>query len=211
MGAVARTMDGKKWAFCYNNDGMSKAELKGFTATAGNAEVVDTVKISVLEADFNKTVERWSLLGVDGVVFLPYSNNFELLYKLKAELPELTIISDSSLDDDDELKNNRQYFNNVYMIDSFYISDGNSEIFPYDEGVDTWEIHGYNALRLIVDTAVKNDTTRPNEIAAALHLDGYSGELEDYAFNANGSLIDDRFSYSVYTEDDTLSKEITVE
>jgi ABC-type branched-subunit amino acid transport system substrate-binding protein len=201
MGVAAQNAKEKKWALCYGDDETSKAELKGFTGNADGVDIVDSIKISGLEADFNKTVERWRLLGVEGVVFLPYSNDLELFYRLKAELPELAIISDHSLDNEDELESHGEYFDNVYVIDSFYVSDDPSEVFA-GETVDTWEIHGYNALRMIVDTAVKNNTVKPEEIAAILHKDGYSGEMESYTFNPNGSLISDDFSYALFNDGD---------
>jgi ABC-type branched-subunit amino acid transport system substrate-binding protein len=202
MGFAAGEAKEKRWALCYADDEISKAELRGFGNMVNEeVDVVDSVKINVLESEFNKTIERWRLLGVEGVVFLPYSSDFELLYKLKGEIPSLAVISDASMDDEQELENNKEYFNNVYVIDSFYVSGDESELFPSNGTVDTWEVHGYNALRMIVDTAVKNDTTKPAEIAAALHNDGYQGELESYSFNSNGSLISSAFSYTAYDED----------
>ncbi len=200
MGAVmkniASELPAKKWAICYSDDKISRAEIKCFNNVDDNINIVDYVKVNSLISDFNKTVERWRLLGVEGVILIPYENEgFDLLYRLKAEMPELYIISDSSLDDDNELQANRKYFDKVYIVDSFFVTSEESEIFDNEEYLDTWEIHGYNALRMVVDTAVENNSDDPVEIAEILHKSGYKGELESYQFDEKGTLNSERFSY----------------
>lgn len=211
MENIAQGLPAKKWAVCYSNDKTSRMEIKGFTYNK-ELNVVDFVETNVLMSDFGKTVERWKLLGVEGVVLAPYGDEgFEILYKLKEAMPELYIISDSSLDDDNELEQNRESFNNVYIADSFYVSNEESETFADEEYLDTWEIHGYNTLRIIIDTAVKNNTDNAEEIAEILHKDGYDGELENYSFNENGTLENGIFSYIEVTSDAVKEHIITAE
>lgn len=210
MGAVmkniASELPAKKWAICYSDDKISRAEIKCFKNVDDNINIVDYVKVNSLISDFNKTVQRWKLLGVEGVILVPYENEgFELLYSLKNELPNLYVISDPSLDNNDELQENGKYFDRVYIVDGFFVDPENSEKFADEEYIDTWKIHGYNALRIVVDTAVENNTDDPVKIAEILHKKGYKGELESYQFDEKGTLNSERFSYieienSVVTE-----------
>ncbi len=202
MENIALNSSAKKWAICYSDDEISTTEIKDFKKKS-DIKVYDFVRINTLEADFENVVNRWKLLGIDGVILIPYKNEgFRLLYRLKESIPKLCVISDSSIDDNNELENNRKYFENVYMVDSFYVSDDTTEIFPNDEYSDTWEIHGYNAFRMIVDTAVLNDTCDTERIASVLHEKGYIGELESYKFYKNGILKPKIYSYVRFTKDD---------
>ncbi len=211
MENIAQGSPAKKWAVCYSDDKISKAEIKGFNNVDNDIYIVDYVKINALISDFNKTVDRWKLLGIEGVILIPYENEgFDLLYRLKTEMPELYIISDSSLDDDNELQANRKYFDNIYIVDSFFVTSEESEIFANEEYLDTWEIHGYNALRMTVDTAVENDTDDPIKIAEILHKNGYMGELENYKFNEKGTLNSEKFSYIEIKKDDVTENTISI-
>lgn len=215
MGAVMKNIaqgsPAKKWAVCYSDDKISRAEIKGFDNADNDINIVDSVKINTFMSDFNQAVDRWKLLGVEGVVLIPYEDEgFDLLYRLKAEMPELYIISDSSLDDDNELQANRKYFDKVYIVDSFFVTSEESEIFADEEYLDTWEIHGYNALRMTVDTAIENDTDDPIKIAENLHKNGYTGELESYKFNEKGILYSEKFSYIEIKKDDVTEHTISI-
>lgn len=211
MKNIAQGSSAKKWAVCYSDDKISKAEIKCFNNVDNDIHIVDSIKINALISDFNRTVDRWKMLGVEGVILIPYENEgFDLLYRLKAEMPELYIISDSSLDDDNELQTNRKYFDKVYIVDSFFVTSEESEIFANEEYLDTWEIHGYNALRMTVDTAVENDTDDPIKIAEILHKNGYIGELESYKFNEKGTLNSEKFSYIEIKKDDVTEHTISI-
>jgi len=211
MENIAQNSIAKKWVVCYSDDKISRTEIKGFTDNEG-VNVVDFVKINVLTSDFSKIIDRWKLLGIEGVVLVPYENEgFEIFYKLKEAMPNLYIISDSNLDNDNELQENRENFNNVYLLDSFYTRSEESEKFTDEESLDTWEVHGYNALRIIIDTAVKNNTNDSDEIAEILHKDGYDGELESYRFTEIGTLEPEIFSYIEITADDVILHTITAE
>ena len=208
---IAKDVPAKKWAVCYSDDKISREEIKGFNnIDDDNIKTVDFVKMSTFKANFNQTVDRWKLLGVEGIIFIPYEEEgFDLLYKLKSEMPELYIISDSSLDDDNELQTNRKYFDKVFIVDSFFVEPEESEIFGDEEYLDTWEIHGYNTFRIIVDTAIKNNTNNCDEIAEILHKDGYFGELEGYKFDEKGTLVPEKFSYIEIREDNVTEHTIS--
>ena len=202
---IAKESTAEKWAVCYSDDEISREEIKEFNNSNGNdLNVVDFVKINSLMADFDNVTDRWELLGVEGIVLIPYDDEgFDLLYKLKDKMPYLYVISDASLDDDNELQSNEKYFENVYLVDDFYISEEESETFDDEEYLDTWEIHGYNAFRMIVDTAIKNNTDDPEKISEILHREGYSGALESYRFNEKGALEAEEFTYIEITGEGT--------
>lgn len=202
MKIIIEQLSGYKWAVCYSGDKISRAEIKCLNES-NNVNIVDYVKINYLMSDFNDTVKRWKLMDIKGVVLIPYDNEgFDLLYKLKQEMPEIYVVSDSDLDDDNELKANRKNFENVFLVDSFYVENGKSKAFADEEYIDTLEIHGYNAFRMVVDTAVKNNTDNPEKIAEILHKEGYKGELESYKFNEKGALEPEKFSYIMIGKDD---------
>lgn len=209
MGFITGDIEKKKWAVCYSDDKVGKEEIRGLSYF-GNANTVDFVKVNYLMSDFNKVVNRWKALGVDGVVFIPYSNEgFELLYKLKKAMPDITVICDSDMDNDDQLQANRKYFENVYIIDSFYSgSEGMGKI--DDEAIDTWEVHGYNAFRIVVDTAIKNNTNDTKKISDILHKDGYKGEYETFKFNEKGAFIPEYLSYAKICSDDVEVYDILI-
>lgn len=207
MNYMAEDLEAKKWAVCYADDKICKEEIKSFN-NSDDVNVVDFVKVNTIMSDFNKVISRWIVLGVDGVVLIPYDDEgFQLLYDIKDEIPGIAVICDSSLDNDDELKANRKYFDNVYLVESFYAYyDSMGKI--DDEDIDTWEIHGYNAFRIVVDTAIKNNTCDTSEIADNLHKDGYTGEFEKYKFDENGALIPEYFSVAKFEENDIVAFDI---
>lgn len=209
MNGIAKDSEAKNWAVCYADDKICKEEIKGFN-NSGSVNVVDFVKVNSLMSDFNKVIGRWKALGVDGVVLIPYDDEgFQLLYDIKEEIPGIAVICDSSLDNDDELKTNRKYFDNVYLVESFYAYyDSMGKI--DDEDIDTWEIHGYNAFRIVVDTAIKNNTCDTNKIADSLHKDGYTGEFEKYKFDAKGALIPEYYSVTKFYKDNVEGFDIQV-
>ncbi|MGN1319312.1 MAG: ABC transporter substrate-binding protein [Lachnospirales bacterium] len=208
MEYVSKNLPAKKWAVCYSNDKISREEIKNFcslNSSENDVCVVDFVKANSLASDFKNVSERWRTLGVEGVVFIPYSRveAFSMFYKIKNEFPNIYVISDSTLDNDDELQNNRAYFNNTYIVDSFYINISKSEVFT--EGyIDTWEIHGYNTFKMIVDTAINYNTDNPKKIAKILRENGYKGELENFKFDSNGALDAENLSYVEILADDVI-------
>lgn len=59
MKNIAQGSSAKKWAVCYSDDKISKAEIKCFNNVDNDIHIVDSVKINALISDFNKTVDRW--------------------------------------------------------------------------------------------------------------------------------------------------------
>lgn len=199
MNDVVKNNNDKKWAVCYSENEVSQREIKRLKKNSG--DIVDFVKVNTIETDFNDTIGRWKKLNVGGIVYIPYDDNgYELLYKIKAEMPDSIVVSDSSLDNNDELEKHRKEFNNVYFVDNFFIEDDTDN--KYDMFEDTFEIHGYNTIRMIVDTAILNNTDDPKIIAEMLHKLGYNGVLEKFKFDKNGLVNWDYFSLNKVTEED---------
>lgn len=214
MRKMAEYVSAKKWALCYADDKISVDEIKYFLSSGNTegAQVVDSVKISTLISDFDRISDRWRLLGVEGVVLIPYdSEGFDILYRLKKTMPQLCVISDNCLDDYEEIKAHLQDFEKVYIVDRFNLNTVPSQIFDDNTLYDTWQVHGYNTFRMIVDTAVENNTDSCEEIAAALHKNGYSGEFENFKFSENGSTVyDEFFCYGInngYVEEYVVSSD----
>lgn len=102
---------------------------------------------------------------------------------------------------------------NFIMADAFYIDYSNEEEnnqldeiadnYINEKGVeiDYWYLQGYNAVRMIFDTAVKNKTLNPKDIAESLHNDGYDGFMQKFEFDIRGiqTIVPDY--YSVFTAD----------
>lgn len=196
MKQIAQNSEVQKWAVCYSNDETSRDEMKGFLH-GNEKDIVDFVKMDILISDFYDVTKRWELLGVEGVVIIPYGNEgFDMLYKLKAQLPNITVIGNSGLDNQEETKKNIEKFYKVFLADSFFTGKDNAQYFANDAQKDTWEIQGYNALRIVIDTAIENNTDNPEEIAKLLHQNGYQGELSYFAFEENGMLAPDKLSYA---------------
>lgn len=189
---------GEKWVVCYSDDEISKNEIKTLKK---NDDVFDFVKINALEIDFEGIVKRWKSLDIDGAVFLPYDNmNYEIFYKLRKEMPEISIVSDARLDNDDELKKHRAEFENVYIVDNFNIEEDKEN--KYSGFTDTFEIQGRNTVRMIIDTAIENNTVEPEKIAEILHNCGYKGVLENFKFDKKGFAVWDCFSYGRFGKTD---------
>ncbi|MBQ6554623.1 MAG: amino acid ABC transporter substrate-binding protein [Firmicutes bacterium] len=199
MKKISEKFPNVNWAVCTANDKISRYETQVFRA-ADTSNVVDYVSVEDLSVYFDRITERWESLNVRGVVISPRSNEgFELVYKLKTKMPDLCIISDTDMDNQQEYEEHKEMYNNFYIADSFSVDKSEAAYIEYTEKngkfEDTWETHGYNTLRMIVDTAVQNDTTSPVKIASLIHTSGYKGKGEDFKFEKNGVLIPESFRY----------------
>ncbi len=196
---IAETMPDVNLAVCTANDKITRQETQGFR-NADFARVMDYVNTDELNVYFDRIILRWKNLGINGVVMMPHSNDgFELLYRLKREMPDLCVITDSDMDNQREYNEHSEMYNNFYIADIFSVDKSNAEYVEYTEKTgpfeDTWETHGYNSFRMIVDTAVKNNTANPRKIAEIIHTSGYKGKGETFNFEKNGTLIPESFEY----------------
>lgn len=196
---ISGTLPDVKWAVCTANDKISRQETQGFRST-DPAIVMDYVNTDELNVYFDRIILRWKNLGIKGVVMAPRSDEgVELIYRLKKEIPDLYVITDSDMDNQHEYIEHKELYNNFYIADIFSVDKSEAEYVEYTEKTgkfeDTWETHGYNSFRMIVDTAVQNDTSNPTRIAKILHTSGYKGKGETFNFEKNGTLIPEHFRY----------------
>ncbi len=197
---ISTTLPAMNWAVCSSQDKITHAEMSMFK-TLDNTNVVDYCNINELDVYFNRVIDRWNSLNVNGVVFLPFSkNDFELYYRLKNEMPNIYVITDSDMDNQTEYSEHKELYKNFYIANNFTVDKSEDEYIKYTtnngEFEDTWETHGYNTFRMIVDTAVKNSTNNPIRIAEIIRKSGYKGKGEEFKFDENGILIPEKFQYA---------------
>lgn len=219
---AARESGKTRWVLCAENREFELEEVRGFLQSGGEdgIRVVDCVNITTLQNHFDETCTRWETLGVEGVILFPEgSEGFELLKKLKSRNPDWIFGGDSAFDDstlictdaelaeamtdfilvpefsDDEDQMSQEQMDHVIALEREYYERTGSDI-------DTWFFQGYNAVRMICDTAVQNQVTDPVKIAQLLHQDGYCGLLSPLNFDDDGQLIVDTYYYVVFVGDE---------
>lgn len=215
--ATAKT-PAKRWAVCAADGNFEQAEMKSFLqCDAGDSiQIADCVSISALESKFGDIYDRWETLGVEGVVMFPEADEgFDILKKLKKRNPALICGGDTAFDDSTLTQNDKELMdamNGFILVGEFmtnYDDEEETELFQKmkdeylentGEQTDLWYIQGYNAVRVIADTAIKNKTTDPERIAEILHSDGYDGLIEDFTFNEKGEQKTQRYTYVVFDE-----------
>lgn len=208
--AAAEQTGLKRWAVCYADDDFSRLEARSFTGQKSDGVIIaDTVKEEALRNDFSTVTKRWQQLGVEGVALFVYnSESLGLFLQLKQLNPTWVFIGDYVMDNVEFMESSSEHteaFEGFLLVSQFYVEqedDRSNELFsllpPDEEGVDTWLIHGYNNFKMIVDTAVSNETNRPEKIADALRLEGYDGILQTFSFDKNGQLDSSKIVYDVF-------------
>lgn len=202
--AASVVAPGRRWAVAAPGTPFEQDEIHGFLhqETAEAVTVVDCVSISDLQVDFQRVYRRWEALGVEGVVLFPAAGEgFELLKALKRENPDLLCGGDTAFDNTDLLEKDpelTQAMDGFILVSEFAMHEATPEEeervtalkddYLQETGLvmDDWYLQGYNAVRAIADTAVRNQTTDPLQIAQCLHADGYHGLTQDFAFDADG-------------------------
>ena len=182
-----------------------------------NITVADCVNISELETGFDEICDRWEMLGVEGGVIFPENEEgFDLLKKIKARSPQMICEGDTAFDNADLAEKDPELMaamDGFIMADEFILNistdedmgiySDTAEDYTAETGeeLDSWYFQGYNAVRMIADTAVRVDTDKPLEIAGALRESGYSGLLQSFSFTENGKLADDYSTYNVFNSE----------
>ena len=210
----------KRWAVCAaDGSGFAQAEMKGFLQceTGSSMKVVDCVNMSALETNFDEIYKRWETLGVEGVIMFPEAGKgFDVLKKLKQRNPNLICGGDTAFDDSTLLLGDKELLRAMtgfiivteVVIDDITEEESNifknmKEEYTKNTGkeIDLWYIQGYNAVRIIADTAIKNDTVNPVEIAEFLHKDGYDGFIRDFSFDEKGAQKKQVYKYNILNAD----------
>lgn len=215
--AAAQT-DAKRWVLCAADNEFDRSEMNGFLKLSQSCkiQVVDCVNIMELKTNFDGIYKRWETLGVEGVIMFPNgSEGFEILKELKRRDTALICGGDTAFDNSSILNADEELLQAMVgfiMSEEFVMREGTDE--EYDlaadmrdeyvqktgEPFDTWFIHGYNAARMIGDTAIRNKTKSAEEIARILREDGYKGLLEEFYFDKSGSQITSSYTFCVFDE-----------
>lgn len=216
---AAEQTTAKRWAVCTADREFERTELQGFLDVQHGAgiDVVDCVNVSELQNNLEEVFGRWEILGVEGVALFPEDKEgFALLKEIKRRWPDMICAGDTAFDNSEMLTNDTEL---MAAMDGFIMADEAILDFSTQEGVDaynalieeytqrtgkemdTWYVQGYNAVRMIGDTAVRIGTTDPGAIAAALHEDGYAGTAQRFQFQANGKLANADRTYNVLAAD----------
>lgn len=208
----------KRWAVCAGDGKFEQAEMRGFLqyGADNSIQTVDCVSMPALEASFDEIYSRWETLGVEGVIMFPEANEgFEILKKIKSKNPAIICGGDTAFDNStlmNEDKELMQAMNGFIFANEFTLADRTQEdkdiiqemVDEYTANTgnlfDTWYIQGYNAVRIIADTAIKNKTVDSSKIAEILHKDGYQGLIENFSFDAKGRQENPEYQYSIIDE-----------
>lgn len=216
---AAETTSAKRWAICAAEGEFEREEMSSFLrfGTGDTITVVDCADMSMLVNRFDEVYRRWKLLGVEGVVLFPSDKEgFDVLKKIKARDPDMVCAGDSAfdnsslLDDDPELLAAMTGF---LIADEFALlpeTDQELErlsdmVTEYTQStgrdLDTWYIQGYNAVRMIADTAILNREFDPERIAGTLRQDGYRGLCQEFHFDEKGLQVTEVLSCNVIDAD----------
>ncbi len=207
----------KRWAVCASDASeFAQAEMTGFLQceTDSSMKVVDCVNMSSLETNFDEIYKRWETLGVEGVIMFPeVGKGFDVLKKLKQRNPNLICGGDTAFDNSTLLMSDKELLRAMtgFIIVTEVVIDGITEeeadrfkdmkdeyMKNTGKEIDLWYIQGYNAVRIIADTAIKNDTVDPVKIAEILHKDGYDGFVRDFSFDEKGAQNKQVYKYNIF-------------
>lgn len=164
----------------------------------GAAQVVDCVGTAADGAEFRADARRWRQLGVDGVLVLEYyaDDAYAAAQWLHDQLPQAKLLGDSSFDYQARLSQSADAVEGLVIVDVLP-SDGENGMADfraryrerYGATPSRWAAHAYDTVRMLVDTAVAQDTTDAAVIADALRAEpGYAGVCGTLRFDAGGAL-----------------------
>jgi len=201
----------KRWAVCYHDDVYTRREIRGFTEYKDKmgVEIMDYQKTSLSELNLDYVYRRWEALGVQGVFIAPgYLEGFDIVKLIRGRNKDMIIAGDFSFDNRRAFLDMNEDMQGFLMVNAFYADRQKPEYLSfkdryekeYGEQIDTWAAHGYDNLRMITDTAVRNHTVSPERIAEALRKDGYQGLAANYSFMDNGERAPDFYSIVRYSD-----------
>lgn len=219
----------KRWIILSDGNEYITAAIKGFLKNIPNdgIEIIDINNIPAVEEFFDHKLETWDLLGVQGVVILSDKRRFDFVKRIREARPDMKIMGNETLDDSEFIAGDPELMKfmngvvfNVGVI--FETNPSDIQLEEYEEyrkrfsekhgrKNDTWYVQAYNMIRMIGDTAVKNNTTDSVKIAQLLHQNGYSGIRQNFSFSDNGTLANTDYQFAVMKEDDTASLYFTNE
>lgn len=188
----------------YHNGTQAQEELSSAFELAllnTGAKVVDYVPSIASETGFDVIYSRWQALGVDCVVISQYGMDraFDILKMLRSKDKKMAVIGEpvfnggSALAKFKEIAEGMAVPSTMVIEDSERLNDFKKRYRQkFGKEADIWAVQGYDMTRLIVDTAVRLNTSDPAKIAAALHDEkGYQGIGRHIAFTRGGAMVTD--------------------
>lgn len=222
--SAARDTNAKRWAICAADREFERVEMNGFLRSGDIGDgitVVDCTSMSMLINQFEEVYRLWEILGVEGVVLLAEdSEGFEALRNIKKKNPAMICAGDSAFDNSALTENNeelKQAITGFIIADEYLMRNETPEeteridrmVEEYSEKTavpfDMWYLQGYNAVRMIADTAIQNQTLHSAEIARLLRKNGYHGLCQDFAFYENGAQAVRIYQYNVFDANNTAT------
>lgn len=214
---AAENTSAKRWAVCAAEDEFSSAEMSGFMGyvSTDGIQTVDCVSAKALKNNFDRIYKRWETLGVEGVMLFPgKENGFELFKAIYDRNPNIVCGGDTEFDNFEFLKTRpdiMQIIPGFIMADEYAFEEVDEDGKPLSKisgeyekktgkDFDSWFLQGYNAVKMIADTAVKANTTDGVKIADFLHENGYEGFFQKFMFDEKGKQVTQKYRYGIYLE-----------
>ncbi len=209
LALYAARRDIARIAICRSDTEFENNLALAFCSEAQKAglSVVDITSELGVARDFNKKLEKWRTLEVDGVVISrdAIKDAFTLASYIKEGLQDAALFGDFSFDAGEMLVQYRDDTEGLVMpalvpvksspeLSAFYERYRER----YGEEPTWWAAHGYDSVRLIAQAAYESGTNDPEAIARFLHESGgYQGLTGKIAFDGEGLLTGREPTYSV--------------
>lgn len=165
------------------------------------SKIIDYVPDIASRSIFDSIYDRWEALSFDAVIIAQYGleRAYEVLGLIREKNREIPVIGEPIFNRANYLSTHKRDAENI-VVPSTLIINASSRLDnflkryreKYGKEADIWSVQGYDSIRLIVDTAVKNGFTNTDEIAKAMHDEkGYEGIQGKISFDVGGGLITD--------------------
>ncbi len=194
-----------------NNMGMAFSKR----ALENNLKILDDVSEIGSKKDFDNMYKRWEAIGVNCVMISQESiaDAFLLAERIRTKSDKIKIYGDFSFDADEKLMENREFVEGI-IIPTLVPESNSKAIEDFDARYEElygseptwWAAHAYDSVRMVLDTAVLEDSNIPERIAEGLHSEkGYQGVRGKITFDESGLLANVSPGYSI-VEDGRLVK-----
>jgi branched-chain amino acid transport system substrate-binding protein len=202
----------------------SDTEFENYLAAAfckeglsSGIKILDITSQLGSEKDFEKLINRWKAINVKGVVVTrdAIKDAFSIASYIRSNAKEMVIYGDFSFDASDMLEEYSEVAEKIVIptlvpikktkhLDDFELRYEKI----YKEKPTWWAAHGYDSVRLIVDTAARSGTNDSKIIAEQIHAStGYEGLTGTILFDENGVLDKREPTYSIVKGGKLVSEE----